>query len=188
MSVQFLTLSDHSVLDFINTAATDDTRSYEHLATDTQVVEWMRTHQFAGAAVAPLFDEGKLAHAARTLREAIRNAMFQKKAGRRVNIEPLNAFLNLGQYRVTLVRHANGQLRIAHEYDCATPEQFLSQIANASAELLATGDFNLIRKCASDACSLWFLDRTKAHRRRWCSMARCGNRLKVANYRARRKA
>ncbi|CAB3769639.1 CGNR zinc finger domain-containing protein [Paraburkholderia humisilvae] len=188
MSVQFLTLSDHSVLDFINTAATDEMGSYEYLATDGHVVDWMKAHQFASTAVLPMFEEGQLVHAARTLRDAIRHAMFQRKVGKRVNIEPLNAFLNLGQYRVTLARHANGRLHVTHEYDYATPEQFLAQIANAAAELLATGDFNLIRKCASEACSLWFHDRTKAHRRRWCSMTRCGNRLKVANYRARRKA
>nr|WP_254214234.1 CGNR zinc finger domain-containing protein [Burkholderia multivorans] len=32
---------------------------------------------------------------------------------------------------------------------------------------------------------LWFLDRTKSHRRRWCSKALCGNRQKVAAFRRR---
>jgi predicted RNA-binding Zn ribbon-like protein len=46
-------------------------------------------------------------------------------------------------------------------------------------------DFRLIRACEGSACTILFLDRTKAHARRWCSMAICGNRAKVAAYRAR---
>jgi predicted RNA-binding Zn ribbon-like protein len=34
---------------------------------------------------------------------------------------------------------------------------------------------------------LWFFDRTKSHRRRWCSMAVCGNRHKAARFRASRR-
>jgi predicted RNA-binding Zn ribbon-like protein len=188
MPAQFLALSDDTVLDFLNTSASDDTRSYEFLVSDQNVVEWMHAKHLISVATTPTFDEGALVQAARNLREIVRKAVFEKKAGRKVNVESLNSFLTQGQYRINLVRQSNGQLHVMHEYDYSTPEQFLAQVANAAAELLAVGDFNLIRKCESDACSLWFYDRTKAHRRRWCSMTRCGNRRKVANYRARHKA
>jgi predicted RNA-binding Zn ribbon-like protein len=49
-------------------------------------------------------------------------------------------------------------------------------------------DFRLIRECEGSVCSLLFLDRTKAHGRRWCSMALCGNRAKAAAHRARRSS
>ncbi|MFI4982934.1 MAG: CGNR zinc finger domain-containing protein, partial [Nevskiales bacterium] len=61
-------------------------------------------------------------------------------------------------------------------------------VAEAVASLLAQGDFTLVRTCESSDCTLWFHDHTKSHRRRWCSMAQCGNRQKVAAFRARRKA
>jgi predicted RNA-binding Zn ribbon-like protein len=60
-------------------------------------------------------------------------------------------------------------------------------VAEAVATLLAKGDFSLVRKCESPDCTLWFHDRTKSHHRRWCSMALCGNRMKVAAFRARQK-
>ena len=63
--------------------------------------------------------------------------------------------------------------------------QLLAPLAEAAAHLLATADFTLVRKCEDHACTLWFLDRTKSHRRRWCSMALCGNRNKVAAFRQR---
>ncbi|MDQ7980580.1 ABATE domain-containing protein [Paraburkholderia sp. SARCC-3016] len=187
MPTQFLTLSDDMVLDFLNTSSSDDTHSHEHLASDQHVIDWMRAHRLIGTRKLPPFAEGALVNTAHALREAIRKALSERKAGEKVHVGSLNAFLTQGHYRLTLVRQSNGQMRLMHEYEHSTPEQFLAQIAGAAAELLAAGDFALIRKCESDTCSLWFYDRTKAHRRRWCSMARCGNRRKVAAYRARRK-
>jgi predicted RNA-binding Zn ribbon-like protein len=70
-------------------------------------------------------------------------------------------------------------------FEKATPEQLLMPVALSGAELLASGNFDLVRACESAECVLQFYDRTKSHRRRWCSMATCGNRHKVAAFRAR---
>ena len=43
-----------------------------------------------------------------------------------------------------------------------------------------------LRACADASCGRIFLDRSHGKRRRWCSMARCGNRAKVAAFRGRR--
>ena len=37
-----------------------------------------------------------------------------------------------------------------------------------------------IRRCANPRCHLYFRDPSRTRRRRWCSMAVCGNRMKVA--------
>jgi predicted RNA-binding Zn ribbon-like protein len=52
-------------------------------------------------------------------------------------------------------------------------------------QLLMQEDLSLVRQCGGEDCTIIFLDRTKSHRRRWCSMAACGNRAKVAAFRAR---
>ncbi len=39
-----------------------------------------------------------------------------------------------------------------------------------------------IRGCAHESCTLWFLDVSKAGRRRWCSMDQCGNRAKASRH------
>ncbi|MNR58262.1 CGNR zinc finger [compost metagenome] len=69
----------------------------------------------------------------------------------------------------------------------ATAEQYLAPLAEMAAQLLVEGDFNLVRECEHPDCVLWFYDRTKSHRRRWCSMALCGNRHKVAEFRKRKQ-
>lgn len=45
-----------------------------------------------------------------------------------------------------------------------------------------------LKRCDNPKCSMVFYDRGKNNRRRWCSTAVCGNRDKVANYRARKAA
>ncbi|MEJ2870676.1 CGNR zinc finger domain-containing protein [Actinomycetospora sp. OC33-EN08] len=44
------------------------------------------------------------------------------------------------------------------------------------------------RPCASDTCSGVFVDVSRPGRRRYCMPGHCGNRVNVANHRARRRA
>jgi predicted RNA-binding Zn ribbon-like protein len=162
MVAQFPMLSGGTVLDFLNTSASEDTPASELLSSDQSVVEWMRAKHLLDAATLPRFESGRLVCAARALRETIRRAVLQRKSGGDVDIESLNAFLNRGSYRVSLLRESNGHLHLAYEYERATPEQLLAPIANAAAELLAVGNFNLIRKCECEARSLWCYEKAKS--------------------------
>ncbi|CAB3769588.1 CGNR zinc finger domain-containing protein [Paraburkholderia humisilvae] len=183
----FLQIADDPALDFLNTVARNESGLYEYLETDSDVIAWLQAMEFLDAKEQPSFRKGALLNAARSLRDTIRKLVIQKKDGKRLDVAALNSFLDHARYHVNLVRRAHGQLDVVHNYDRASPEQLLAPVAQAAAELLATGDFELVRKCESEDCILWFYDRTKAHRRRWCSMAMCGNRHKVANFRARQK-
>ena len=58
-------------------------------------------------------------------------------------------------------------------------------LIEAIGDLVCQKDFTLVRRCEGPTCTLWFLDVSKAHARRWCSMAVCGNRVKAAAHRAR---
>jgi predicted RNA-binding Zn ribbon-like protein len=66
-----------------------------------------------------------------------------------------------------------------------TPDALLLPIAEAMGDLVCRKDFRLVRRCQGPTCTLWFHDVSKAHARRWCSMAVCGNRAKAAAHRAR---
>ncbi|MER5337363.1 CGNR zinc finger domain-containing protein [Micromonospora sp. NPDC002717] len=58
--------------------------------------------------------------------------------------------------------------------------------ARAAADLLTTPARTEVRACPAVDCGWLFLDRRG--RRRWCSMARCGNRAKVRAYAARQQS
>jgi predicted RNA-binding Zn ribbon-like protein len=61
-------------------------------------------------------------------------------------------------------------------------EWLLAAIARSGAELIAGGAGDSLKKCANPDCRLLFYDDSRTHRRRWCSMALCGNRSKVAAF------
>jgi len=64
----------------------------------------------------------------------------------------------------------------------------LAAVARSAAELITEGETSRIRLCANPTCSLFFYDDSRTHRRRWCSMALCGNRHKVAAFARRHSA
>ena len=63
----------------------------------------------------------------------------------------------------------------------------LAAIARSGAELIAAGATQNLRQCGNPQCQILFYDESRTHRRRWCSMALCGNRIKVAAF-ARRQS
>jgi predicted RNA-binding Zn ribbon-like protein len=76
-----------------------------------------------------------------------------------------------------------------------TPELVLEGVSPVATDLLTilardaidllTGPYaGRIRVCASDDCSLLFVDTSRPGQRRWCSMNTCGARAKMTTYRA----
>ncbi len=61
-------------------------------------------------------------------------------------------------------------------------------IVESAADSLIVGELSRVRRCSDPRCPRVFLDATKNGRRRWCDMARCGNRAKAARHRQRRGA
>ena len=93
-----------------------------------------------------------------------------------------------------------GERRVANTYPLPTlicsflvsvpfchppPRRALARWAAALARFPQAAMLHQRRACAGAACTLVFLDGTRSHARRWCSMAVCGNRAKAAAHRAR---
>ncbi|MEU2052474.1 CGNR zinc finger domain-containing protein [Streptomyces bungoensis] len=69
----------------------------------------------------------------------------------------------------------------------ATPEQALSSIARQAVQLLGGPEAALLKECSRGECTQVYLDRSHGSRREWCAMDPCGNRIKAAAYRARKR-
>ena len=91
----------------------------------------------------------------------------------------VNQALASGAGASRLVRQGGGW-RLGLAPGPAGPLRVLAPIAGAVADLAASGRSVEIGKCANPRCFLYFRDRSRTRRRRWCSMAVCGNRMKVA--------
>jgi predicted RNA-binding Zn ribbon-like protein len=96
-----------------------------------------------------------------------------------------------GEGFVARFEDAHGGAETAGDESASAAEQdatyVLGLLAEAAADLLCRADLSLVRRCENPRCILFFLDTTKNHARRWCSMSGCGNRAKAAaHYRKKR--
>lgn len=183
-----LFLAGHPALDFLNTRMRVNGELLDLLQRDEDVTRWLKQAGLSVPEMGPHTALPSLVDAARTLRESIRSLVEKRKAGKRGDPSVINGFLAEAQSHPRLVWDKPGSLAIERVRRRDTPRGILAPVAEAAADLLATGDFTLVKRCEDETCVLWFSDQTKSHHRRWCSTMLCGNRHKVAAYRKRRRA
>jgi predicted RNA-binding Zn ribbon-like protein len=138
------------------------------------------------------------------LREALHaifSALMKKQPASQLAMDRLNANLHDAALhsrlvQPKLVQAKNGQSkmpqvegRLEWRFDDLTSSfnAMLWPIARAAGDLLASPDLALVRACSSPTCQWLFLDTSKNHHRRWCSMKQCGNRAKVRRFYAKKK-
>ena len=185
---KFLTLADHPALDLLNTVPMVGGALVDLFQTDGDVVLWLKQLGWHVDEASTKLKPGTLLEAARELREVIRSLVARREAGKQIDPDKLNRFLAEARSHLELKAKKDGSLQLSRKWKQRSAEEVLAPLAESAADLLAHGDFSLVRRCESADCVLWFYDRTKSHHRRWCSMAACGNRHKVAEYRKRQQA
>jgi predicted RNA-binding Zn ribbon-like protein len=96
-------------------------------------------------------------------------------------VEPVNEILRITEGHDELVSLAGGW-RIEFVAREGGLDWLLAAVARSGAEIIAEGSRASLRLCANPHCGLFFYDTSRTHGRRWCSMAVCGNRSKVAAF------
>lgn len=192
---------DHPALNFVNTRCAPWQEQIELLATGLTFLDWLVSAQLLGetdrvrlAGMVTVAELDQVAAEARELREWLRRQIgswARAEASKGVPAavaKRLNGILATdGQYlQLVTVPGGASQLQVRRRWNSA--DQLLVLPAGAAADLFANADRGLVRECDGHGCELWFYDRTKSHRRRWCSQAVCGNRDKVKNYRRRTRS
>jgi predicted RNA-binding Zn ribbon-like protein len=178
-------VGDDLAINFINTRRMVEGQLTDTLQSDSDVKVWLRRLEVPVAKGSLPFGDGVLLRGARGLREIALAAVQERKSGRKPSLVPLNRFLADAPSHAALTTDDARNIHVTRVYGKETVEAFLAPVAEAVAALLANGDFDLVRHCEGNACVMWFYDRTKGHRRRWCTSTGCGNRAKVAAFRAR---
>lgn len=177
-------LGDHLAMDLLNTQALENGDALDYWQTDHDVLHWLARYDITPAAGGGAVQPGELLTQAKALRALAQRLIADFRAGRLHDINGLNEYLHAyhsvlhlqfdsGSNKLVLNRVASG----------GTIASLLGPVAEAVAQLLVEGDVALVKQCEHPDCILWFYDRTKAHKRRWCSMALCGNRYKAAQFR-----
>lgn len=191
----FLFLGNDDCLDFINTESTERGRTKDLLSSFEDLLNWLSAMDYIDPGIRQRLVEKnepeRLARLerAREFRSHLRYVIETVSSGKPLvlgHLDPINkALVKEASFKKLVLINSKPRL-ITHsasqEYDP------LSSIAFAASNLLTEKDISLIRKCEARSCNLYFYDESKNHARRWCSMARCGNRMKAALYYKKKKA
>jgi predicted RNA-binding Zn ribbon-like protein len=192
-----LFIGSHPAIDFLNTALEPDGQHIETIGDGRSYLQWM-----IGAGLLAETDAAQLrrrfgakaidaaAEEARNVREWMRAWLSRWRTAPQDDyakeIAALNKLLARQTRGLELVQSENG-VGLVERFRFESADALLALVGVQIAELVAREDPSLVKYCAGSACTLWFLDRTKAHRRLFCSASACGNRAKVAAFRKRQR-
>jgi len=186
-------------LDFINSMSDHGGPTpTERLTSYGELVFWTRRCGLLTEAEAERFaalgqKHPRTAAAALKAALAFREAAFRMLQALAAGSEPaaadlavVNLVVNEAQAGLELVPVA-GHYHLDWRAGDASPQQLLWRVARALAELMTSDQLLTVRVCAGESCGWLFLDQSRNHLRRWCSMSDCGNRAKAREFYKRRR-
>jgi predicted RNA-binding Zn ribbon-like protein len=190
-------------LDFLNSIATPTADAQvDWLDNGAGLLAWLKQADLVPAetldalrAEAMPGELDRVAEQARDLRAWFRTFVAERM-GRPLSaedlraVEPLNRLLQRDEGFSQIIAHDHGAgnalaLRTMRRW--RSPESLLLPIGQALARFVCSEDFSDVKACEGAHCTLMFVDHTRGRKRRWCSMAICGNRTKAAAHRKRAK-
>jgi len=192
--------SGNLALDFANTSdwhgsdqPQENLTGYDDLVTwgeQGKLLTMAQAESFRQAAARQPEEASRVFQRALSLREAIYRIFSSLYAGRSLSADELatlNAELKKAMPNLELVLQTSGLewrwLEGTNDLD-----RMLWPVARATAQLLTSDQLDRVRECEDDrGCGYLFIDQSKNHSRRWCSMESCGNRAKARRHYARQQ-
>ncbi len=171
-------------IDLLNTTPFDGVRNQDLIETADGFAKWLDAAGIVPPP-APRLPEAK--DDARKLRRKLRSTleMLRTATADLTGVLPwLNAKLGNVRLRLALEHDSNGiRLIEVLDPDASGP---LGSVVTDLARFICEYEPARLKHCANPTCTMVFYDTGKNNTRRWCTMSICGNRDKVARYRARK--
>ncbi len=159
-------------LDFVNTANWVNEVAVDNRLIDLDAVRiWVTRKRLTK--VTKL--EGDLNELLR-LRDTIRRIVIHPDKASKEDLAILN---HARAHALAPLRRTGGHLQIIPG---PSVDWIIRSIADSTAELMLTIERSRIKLCHGNRCGWLFLDESPNNRRRWCSMAECGNRAKAKRH------
>jgi len=184
----------HPALDFVNTlderpfpAPIENLAGYADLVRFTELAGLLTPAQARQLRKHAAANHARIARRARELREqlyVVLTAWHRRKAIPPGCLRAITAAIREARAARELAI-SNGPSIARHDWlSPHAAEMPLHACAIAIEDLLIGADRRRVRKCGAGDCEVYFIDRSKGHRRHWCSMQNCGNREKQRRWRA----
>jgi predicted RNA-binding Zn ribbon-like protein len=184
-------LHERLCLDFANTSGEHPPKpDDEFLSSYTHLIEWSvysnvlddaeGEHLLHLAQEHPTEAEAAL-HYALAVRETIYRVLAAAADGREPETSDMQAFNHILSKAMRFIRLSAtlDEYSWSWALDENDLEKMLWPVIWSASELLTSHDRPYLRGCAAEDCNWLFLDTSKNHSRRWCSMRDCGNRAKA---------
>lgn len=171
-------IGGRATLNFVGTLGKRSTTQLERLRTPEDLARWAEL-----AGLGSISADATDLEAAKSLREALYALVLSalgRAPARPADVKLVNKWAALDTPAPALAIRSGA----LHRNDPApTASAVLAAIARDGVELLTGPEAASIRECEDPTCTLLFVDTSRSHRRRWCSMNVCGARNKMRTLR-----
>ena len=196
-----LFVADAAALDFLNSIATPVDEPVDWIDDGNGWLDWLKQSGWVEDEILQRLQAqampGELetvAAQARSLREWFRGFVLKYKgkpleASALTELEALNRLLERDEKYTQITLQDGDTPKLARELKrrWRSPDSLLLPLGEVLAQFVSEEDFTNVKCCEGPSCTLMFVDHTRGRKRRWCSMAVCGNRAKAAAHRERQK-
>lgn len=194
-------IADAPALDFLNSIATPVDEIVDWIEGAEGLLDWLRQSGWVDQEtldhIAKSAMPGELelvAAQTRALRDWFRG-FVTKHRGKPLTSEVIGDLSTLNRLldrdsrftQITVANQDAAKLQLQLRRRWMTPDTLLLPIGEVLAKFICEEDFSDVKSCEGGLCTLMFVDHTRGKKRRWCSMAVCGNRAKAAAHRERKK-
>ncbi|MEO8266357.1 MAG: ABATE domain-containing protein [Ilumatobacteraceae bacterium] len=170
------------MLDFINTVNARPTYSRDDLTSDHDVVRWAEAAglRMRGGEAAACGQVTSNLHRAVMFREQLYGVFGPIAQGLEPRDSALSFVTRRGAQALRSARWSPGPPGFVPSWPVDSIEGICDHLADAAMQLLRSSATARIGSCAG--CGWLYLDTSRAHARRWCSMNACGVRSKMRRY------
>jgi predicted RNA-binding Zn ribbon-like protein len=177
--VAFAFVSGNPALDLAGTVLSRRDEPVDALAAPADLERWVaECEELPGRATADF----ATSESALSLREALYRLALDRVLDRPFDPGGLEIVNDAAAGPVPTIKLSDAGLEMSGDLHAA-----LSQVARSGIAVLAD-PHACLKECGRARCTRIYLDRSRGARRTWCGMDECGNRVKAAAYRARRRA
>jgi predicted RNA-binding Zn ribbon-like protein len=182
-------------LDFANTNEWHASENpVEHLNSFVDLISWGEQARLISAEAAESLRQQAFEGPEKTmpafegairLREAVYRIFSRRYAGEPVPTDALKELNFVVQQALAHLQLIPEDGRMVWEWTPGNQgiDIILWSVGRSAAELLTSEKADWVRECEDDrGCGYLFIDQSKNHSRRWCSMESCGNRAKARRH------
>lgn len=166
-------------VDFVNTEVNVRGELVDLLLSESDVMQWLGQANI-DVDLARGIDVGKLLSFRKEARQLL-SQIIEKQPIENEVIERLNTYLQ--NYRVQYrLEHTDTDYQLIRQPLCESTGDIIGLLAYELANLLVSEQRAYLKRCLNPDCVLMFVDNSRSHKRRWCSMETCGNRAKASKH------